>query len=526
MRRSFVIYSPGNTGAELIAWNLDKFLKFFAFRDETPHVVRITNNLNFVPDHEDYTCIISKRKNTFDTICDSIISAQKTTDPFSVDPNVFRRLYREIAVFNDTLDLTQYKKVIEVDYDQLLLDPYYLFGQFNIVELTDYNEKVIKRFDYSSIITNSDELKIIYKYLETNAYLTLQNNFTIYSPGRTGSNIIEKNLGNFLHSIFPHHTVTQTANPLVAPDDSNTTCIVSRRKNIFDTVCSLLTVNISGQAENYTGKWLGRFHVNLDEFRKTYFLVKEFYSAIDTSKYKNVVEIDFDTLLTDEYYLFNSLLGIKEKTNYNLVKSSPYNYHELIINYNEVKEYYSGLVNETYKLFPRKFIVYSPTRTGSTILGRNLSKYLNIIDPYKKLYDVVHTHNEYLAPPSTDYVCILSKRESILDTVCSRIMAEKTGEWTDSDYTTQTVNSFSVDLDQFREMCLFVKQFYHNIDLSYFAQVIEVWYNPLMNDPKYLFSLFDQDVTTDYSTNKKSPYNYYNLITNIKELEQIANEVG
>jgi hypothetical protein len=50
---------------------------------------------------------------------------------------------------------------------------------------------------------------------------------------------------------------------------------------------------------------------------------------------------------------------------------------------------------------------------------------------------------------------------------------------------------------------------------------VDVYYEDMIQDPKYLFSLFGIDATTDYTVTKKSPRKFIDFIINVDELKEL-----
>lgn len=160
------------------------------------------------------------------------------------------------------------------------------------------------------------------------------------------------------------------------------------------------------------------------------------------------------------------------------------------------------------------FVVFSPCRTGSTIIFNNLFK--------DKKNTVIHTHDPTWRPQSEDFVCILSRREDTLATVISQSVMDVTGE---VHTYSNSITPFVVDLDRFSNLYLAHKIFYSKINLDSYKQVVEIWYEKLISDPYYLFRELGQHRQTDYTTIPKSPYDYTKLITNYEQLQEAAKKV-
>jgi hypothetical protein len=79
-------------------------------------------------------------------------------------------------------------------------------------------------------------------------------------------------------------------------------------------------------------------------------------------------------------------------------------------------------------------------------------------------------------------------------------------------------SKFKVNLQQFTNFWRAHYDFYQKLNLSYYKQVIELWYEDVMSDPYHLFSQFNIAEKTYYDESLKCPYRFDNLITNVDEL--------
>ena len=164
----------------------------------------------------------------------------------------------------------------------------------------------------------------------------------VYSPGRTGSNIISNNLA--VGPLNPPKkwpvvdnspSIIHCHNPFYQPP-SKTICIVSKRRNIFD---ALISREVSYKIKEfyfYSKKSIEPFKVNVDQFYKAYVRHVSFYKILNLEHRKNF-EIYFEDLISDPYHLF-SKFGINKKINLELSNKSPYNYKDVIHNYAELLE--------------------------------------------------------------------------------------------------------------------------------------------------------------------------------------------
>jgi len=152
------------TGSTLIIGNINRYFGIDATQTHDP---------NFVPPHEDFTCIITKRDDLFNLLCSQLVMdhtneshaySGKIIQPFRADPIKLNGLWAAYHDFHKTRNLTPYKKIIEIEFKNLISDPYYLFNQFNIVEQTTYENNERSPYRYQDLITNLDELREKYEY--------------------------------------------------------------------------------------------------------------------------------------------------------------------------------------------------------------------------------------------------------------------------------------------------------------------------------------------------------------------------
>ena len=163
-----------------------------------------------------------------------------------------------------------------------------------------------------------------------------QKSFVVLAYPRTGSTLIIGNINDYFQT-----DALQTHDPYFVPQHENYTCIITKRKNVFDTICSHLVMNRTHESAAYTNKHIEPFRVSNDEMTGYLLGLYSFYRQRDLSFYENVIEIDFDQLITDPYYLF-AQFNLVEKTKYNIQKS-PYRYQELIINIDELWSIYQSI---------------------------------------------------------------------------------------------------------------------------------------------------------------------------------------
>jgi hypothetical protein len=153
-------------------------------------------------------------------------------------------------------------------------------------------------------------------------------------------------------------------------------------------------------------------------------------------------------------------------------------------------------------------VVFTPGRTGSQLIVNNIQTCFNI--------SVTHTHNPLLEVVNNDTIAFVSRRRNVFESVASTLLGKRSNEYTS--YTTKSVEKFIVGRTEFEDCFWFHKCFYQLINRSKFEKVVDVWFEDLINDPKYLFNLLDMDRLTDYNF-PKSPRNYYELISNIDQCQ-------
>jgi hypothetical protein len=117
---------------------------------------------------------------------------------------------------------------------------------------------------------------------------------------------------------------------------------MSTRQNILQASLSQLVLEQSNEPTEYTNKTMEPFTANITKFSGLVSMYKNFYNTVNISKYKKVVEINFEDIFNDEYYLFRCI-DISEKTDLSLCRKSPYDYSTLITNINELKEIFNEL---------------------------------------------------------------------------------------------------------------------------------------------------------------------------------------
>ena len=91
-----------------------------------------------------------------------------------------------------------------------------------------------------------------------------------------------------------------------------------------------------------------------------------------------------------------------------------------------------------HKYYP---VIYSPGRTGSTLIRYNLSHYLSYFN-----LQAESTHDPNYVPDG-DSICVLSKRLNIFDSALSQLILTSTQE--PVIYTSKYIEPFEVSIEQF-----------------------------------------------------------------------------
>lgn len=150
-------------------------------------------------------------------------------------------------------------------------------------------------------------------------------------------------------------------------------------------------------------------------------------------------------------------------------------------------------------------LVVTVGRTGSMLVKGNLQRYFKCA--------VDHTHNP-LVEPSTNQLVIVSKRLNDFDSIVSTIIGRRTNEFIT--YSSKKIEPFAVSKKELESTFWYVLC-HQTVTHQRFPSAIVVHYEPLIANPKYLFSLFGVDSQTSFNWPKKSPYSAQHLILNYEE---------
>ena len=176
----------------------------------------------------------------------------------------------------------------------------------------------------------------------------------IFTAGRTGSHLIRKNLSKYFNS----DQVIQTHNPLLELLTKDTIPIISRRRNIFDAIISMIVASridkfhwTESEAKKIN---VDPFRINVVDFENSFVFQTAFYRAIDARKFTNSIEIFYEDMLNDSTHLF-SKFGCSCNTE-NLLIKSPYESNSLITNIDQLQDLYNqlntnGISDDVYENF-------------------------------------------------------------------------------------------------------------------------------------------------------------------------------
>jgi hypothetical protein len=113
----------------------------------------------------------------------------------------------------------------------------------------------------------------------------------VLSPGRTGSQLILKNL---FHHFKKSASIIHSHNPLIVPKDAETWAFISHRRDVFSSMISALVGKRTNEHTEYQGKHNKRFTVEQIEFTNTYQHHKIFYEVIDKNNFAQCVDVYYE----------------------------------------------------------------------------------------------------------------------------------------------------------------------------------------------------------------------------------------
>ena len=162
----------------------------------------------------------------------------------------------------------------------------------------------------------------------------------IFTAGRTGSHLISKNLSKYFNS----GQIIQTHNPLLELPTSIAIPIMSRRRNIFDAIISMIVASKIDKfhwTQHEAKINIDPFSIDVVDFEHSFVFHTAFYRAIAARKFTNSIEIFYEDMLNDSTHLFSKFEYIRPMEN--LFIKSPYEPNSLVINIDQLKNLYNQL---------------------------------------------------------------------------------------------------------------------------------------------------------------------------------------
>ncbi len=128
---------------------------------------------------------------------------------------------------------------------------------------------------------------------------------------------------------------------------------------------------------------------------------------------------------------------------------------------------------------------------------------------------VDHSHDP-LVEATTDQLVVISKRFNDFDTIASTIIGYRSNEFVT--YTMKEIEPFVVSKKELESTFWYVRC-HQAVTQKRFDSAVIVYFEPMVDNPKYLFSLFGVDTKTSFGFPRKSPYSAQQLIINYEELK-------
>lgn len=181
--------------------------------------------------------------------------------------------------------------------------------------------------------------------------------YVIFTTGRTGSQLIGFNIAEYFNIPFDRSIkIYQNYNPSsvgvyhshyptwVPVNSKDCTAIISRRRNLFDSILSSFVTIKTKEVNMYSNKVVEPFYVDPIDFEYRYIFEQAYYKIIDFKAFGKVIDVYYEDMLADNKHLF-SLFGVDRAMNMNLTKKSSYRNHELISNIDELKTLFNTLIS-------------------------------------------------------------------------------------------------------------------------------------------------------------------------------------
>jgi hypothetical protein len=176
--------------------------------------------------------------------------------------------------------------------------------------------------------------------------------YVVFTAGRTGSQLVCKNLAIYNRCKNYHATqkriissgVVHSHYALWEPPDSEWICILSKRKNDFEAMCSNYIGIQTKEYRDYTNLSVVPFDIEYENFVSYFEHRRLFYQAVDQTKFSKTITVWYEELVSDPGYLF-SQLDVDQKTDFTVLSKSPYDYKKIIKNWEQALEWYNKLIH-------------------------------------------------------------------------------------------------------------------------------------------------------------------------------------
>jgi hypothetical protein len=172
--------------------------------------------------------------------------------------------------------------------------------------------------------------------------------YAIFTVGRTGSQLVCRNLSKYYNckQFAPGHNMTSgvlhSHYALWEPPDPEWICVLSKRKNDFEGMCSNYIASQTREYVKYTNLEVVPFEIEYESFVTNFEHRRLFYQAVDQAKFSKTITVWYEELITDPGYLFGQL-GISQETDLTVLAKSTYDYKKIIKNWEQALEWYTQL---------------------------------------------------------------------------------------------------------------------------------------------------------------------------------------
>lgn len=169
-----VVYTTGRTGSRLICKNLADHFGVANGHDRDKNIldgVVHAHNPLWGPPGPGWWCVLSRRRDLFAAVMSTMIGRVTNEfenytghkiDPQYVDIQDFVDCVWFMRCFYQAIDLSKFSQVIDIYYEDLMLDPGHLFRHFGIDKSIDYTLSQRAPYRYQDLIINHDDVKTVF----------------------------------------------------------------------------------------------------------------------------------------------------------------------------------------------------------------------------------------------------------------------------------------------------------------------------------------------------------------------------